>query len=45
MNFSIDLGNLWEMLSALGTVGVVVISLWLARRTEKPSHYIYNCCD
>ncbi|NQN67335.1 hypothetical protein HPA05_02315 [Streptococcus suis] len=45
MKFNIDLGNLWEMLSAIGTVGAVIISLWLARRTERPVLYIYDCCN
>ncbi|VUX10764.1 Uncharacterised protein [Streptococcus constellatus] len=45
MQLILDLGNLWEMLSAIGTVGAVIISLWLARRTEKPSCYIYYCID
>jgi hypothetical protein len=28
----IDLGNLWDALSAIGTIGVVIVSLYLARR-------------
>ncbi|EDP68564.1 hypothetical protein CAT7_04839 [Carnobacterium sp. AT7] len=35
MNIIIDLGNLWEMLGALGTLFAVVVSLWLALRDEK----------
>lgn len=35
MNISIDLGNVWEALSAVGTIGAVIISLWLARRDER----------
>lgn len=34
MNISIDLGNIWEMLSAIGTIGAVIVSLWLVRRDE-----------
>lgn len=30
MNINIDLGNLWEMLSALGTIGAIFVSLWMA---------------
>lgn len=30
MEISIDLGNIWEMLSAVGTLGAVIISLWLS---------------
>ncbi|ENZ5632730.1 hypothetical protein ACQ63C_000569 [Enterococcus hirae] len=37
MNINIDLGNLWEMLSAVGTVGAVILSLVLALR-EKNRH-------
>lgn len=32
---NIDLGNLWEMLSAIGTVGAVIISLFLVRADNK----------
>lgn len=35
MEINIDLGNIWEMLSAIGTISAVVVSLWLARRSEK----------
>ena len=28
----IDLGNVWEALSAIGTIAVVIVSLYLARR-------------
>lgn len=45
MKLILDLGNLWDMLSALGTIGAVVLSLWLARRTGKPNLYIYYCMD
>lgn len=37
MNINIDLGNLWEMLSAVGTIGAVILSLVLALR-EKNRH-------
>lgn len=29
-NILIDLGNIWEALSAIGTISAVIISLWLA---------------
>lgn len=35
MSVSIDLGNVWEMFSALGTVLAVILSLWFAFRDEK----------
>lgn len=35
MNINIDLGNVWEALSAVGTIGAVIVSLWLAKREEK----------
>lgn len=35
MNVSIDLGNIWDMLSAIGTVGAVVLSMWLIRKKSK----------
>lgn len=35
MNVSIDLGNIWDMLSAVGTVGAVVLSMWLIRKESK----------
>jgi hypothetical protein len=35
MNIIIDLGNVWDALSALGTIGAVGLSLWLATRDEK----------
>ncbi|XOW23062.1 hypothetical protein QK911_12255 [Lactococcus lactis] len=28
----IDLGNVWDALSAFGTIAVVIVSLYLARR-------------
>lgn len=34
MNISIDLGNLWEMLSAIGTIAAVVVSLILALKEK-----------
>lgn len=34
MNIHVDLGNLWEMLSAVGTIGAVVVSLYLARKND-----------
>ncbi|MGN8066463.1 hypothetical protein ACTCUF_07995 [Lactococcus lactis] len=35
MNINIDLGNIWEALSAVGTIGAVIVSLWLARKDGK----------
>ncbi|MGF2004093.1 hypothetical protein ACQUE4_09275 [Lactococcus lactis] len=35
MNIIIDLGNVWDALSALGTIGAVGLSLWLATRDGK----------
>ncbi|WKG34447.1 hypothetical protein [Lactococcus lactis] len=35
MNINIDFGNIWEALSAIGTIGAVALSLWLATREEK----------
>ena len=35
MDINIDFGNIWEALSAVGTIGAVVVSLWLARRDTK----------
>ena len=32
MNIVINLGNVWEALSAIGTVGAVIVSLYLTRR-------------
>lgn len=43
MTITIDFGNFWEMLSALGTVGAVIVSLWLASRTEKTNLYLHSC--
>lgn len=52
MEVSIDLGNIWEMLSAIGTLGAVIISLWLSfpskfvlgelkvNGLDKPAHII-----
>lgn len=34
MNIQVDLGNIWEMLSAIGTIGAVVVSLYLARKND-----------
>ncbi|MCA2389867.1 MULTISPECIES: hypothetical protein [Lactococcus] len=28
----VDLGNIWDALSAIGTIGVVIVSLYLARK-------------
>lgn len=39
MNISIDLGNLWEMLSAIGTIAAVIVSLILALK-EKNRHIV-----
>ena len=35
MSINLDLGNLWDMLSAIGTVGAVIFSLWLVRKDNK----------
>ncbi|MDT2872877.1 hypothetical protein P7H79_05775 [Lactococcus lactis] len=35
MNINIDFGNLWDALSAIGTIGAVIVSLWLASREQK----------
>lgn len=35
MNISIEFGNIWEALSAVGTIGAVGVSLWLAMREER----------
>lgn len=35
INIDLDLGNLWEMLSAVGTIAAVIVSLWLARRESR----------
>ena len=35
INIDIDFGNLWEALSAIGTIGAVIVSLWLARKDGK----------
>lgn len=32
MEVIIDLGNIWESLSAIGTIGAVVVSLYLSRK-------------
>ena len=32
MNIVINLGNVWEALSAIGTIGAVVVSLYLSRK-------------
>lgn len=45
MNIIIDLGNIWEMLSAIGTIGAVVLSLWLSRRNELPRLYVHYCMN
>lgn len=37
MNVTIDLGNVWEMLSAVGTIVAVIVSLFLAFRESKPN--------
>lgn len=36
MNLNIELGNVWEMLSAVGTLSAVIVSLFLAFRESKP---------
>ncbi len=35
MNININFGNIWEALSAIGTIGAVGVSLLLARRDSK----------
>lgn len=35
-NITYDLGNIWDMLSGIGTVGAVMISLILAFRDSRP---------
>lgn len=35
MNVTIDLGNIWDALSGIGTVSAVVLSLWLVRKENK----------
>ena len=35
INIDLDLGNVWEMLSAVGTIAAVIVSLWLARRESR----------
>lgn len=35
MSISIDLGNVWDMFSAIGTVGAVVLSLSILRRENR----------
>lgn len=35
INIDLDLGNLWEMLSSVGTIAAVIVSLWLAKRESK----------
>lgn len=37
MSLNVDLGNIWDMLSAIGTVGAVVISLVLSFREKRES--------
>jgi len=32
MNISIDLGNVWDFLAAVGTIGATVTAVWLALR-------------
>lgn len=34
MNIQVDLGNIWEMLSAIGTIGAVIVSLYLAQKND-----------
>lgn len=35
VSIAIDLGNVWEMLSAIGTIGAVIVSLYLAFRESR----------
>lgn len=37
MSINIDFGNIWDMLSAIGTIGAVVISLILSFREKRES--------
>lgn len=42
MSINIDLGNFWNMLSAIRTVGTGIFSFWLdksAKRVEIASNY------
>lgn len=34
LNITINLGNIWDALSAIGTVGAVIISLWITLPTK-----------
>lgn len=40
MTVNINIGNFWEMLSALGTIGAVIVSLYLSVSKGKPKFYI-----
>lgn len=40
MAVTIDFGNFWEMLSALGTLGAVIVSLYLSMNKRKPKFHI-----
>lgn len=36
MQIIIDFGNIWEMLSAVGTIAAVIVSLYLSRKENTP---------
>lgn len=36
MEIIIDFGNIWEMLSAIGTIAAVIVSLYLSRKENTP---------
>jgi hypothetical protein len=36
LNVTIDFGNFWDMLSAIGTVFAVILSLWFSYKSNKP---------
>ncbi|CRH18078.1 putative Predicted protein [Carnobacterium maltaromaticum] len=35
ININLDLGNLWEMLGAIGTIGAVIVSLYFSLKSNK----------
>lgn len=36
LNITIDFGNFWDMLSAIGTLLAVILSLWFSYQSNKP---------
>lgn len=40
MDIVIDFGNIWDMLSAIGTVGAVMFSLWIVKKMKEEN---LNC--